>query len=207
MSNQLLLRRRTICKSTLPPIYKLYNHVCEGNAATCINTGIKLFSNEFMEQHPKIQIIISYTPSQVASNNGNHAHILRCNRSQTPYNGFWLRYTTTSPYPNCYCVRCRLTNTEEENVINVSTSDDKLLPVVNLIIELEFNSGTIVYTIKNRNSGLADYTGNTTIDTRYDVSNIPFVIGGSLVNGVDTSGGWNEMWKGTIQKLIIRDLP
>lgn len=206
MSNQLLLRRREMLESISPPIYKLYNHVCEGNAATCINTGIKLFSSDFMEQHPKIQIIISYTPSQVASDNGNNAHVIRCNRTQSPYNGFWLRYRTTSPYPNCYCIRCRL-GTEAENITNISTSDDKLLPVVNLIIELEFNSGIVVYSVKNRNSGLADFRGSTTIDYRYDVSNIPFVIGGSLVNGVDTSGGWTEMWKGTIQKLIIKDLP
>ncbi len=181
-----LLNRRNMMAKKNPVIYQLVNHYCDGTAATCINTGILMLSESFVSQHPRFQIELSATPGT----NTEKAHVIRCNRIDSPYYGFFVRLRQGS---NIYAAKY---NGGIEYYLNFSDSalDD------GVIIRFDFvNDRMSVYT---SDQSLIGSIGLLYTDK---FNQIPFTIGGSLSNGVDVSGGWKETWKGTIKNLVIRE--
>ena len=181
-----LLNRRIMMAKKKPVIYKLVNHYCDGTAATCINTGILMLSESFVSQHPRFQIELSATPET----NAVKAHVIRCNRTDAPYRGFFVRLRQGS---NIYTAKYTV---GKEYYIDFSNS----VLDAGVIIRFDFvNDLMSVY------SSYQSFIGSVVL-THTDIFNqIPFTVGGSLSNGVDISGGWKETWKGTIKNLVIRE--
>lgn len=184
-------------------IYQLYNHTCDGTSATCIDTQIKLLSQTFLAEHPKFQIVISY---QAQSGNSENAHIIRCCNTASPYHGLHIRHYTNNANGKPYALRAKfVANPSTDYWAKICDLADELVAVNNLTIDFDFTAGSSVdISVANRNSGLPD--SSFTLVFAYNFNNTPFVIGGSVTNGTDASGGWKEMWKGTITSLIIRDI-
>lgn len=90
-----LLKRRAImmaCGEDAHLIYKLENHVCDGTAATAINTGIYLFDQTLYPLG--WDIYIDFT---VGANNVSQGSFIRCRDANTPYNGFTFRRSSSGP--------------------------------------------------------------------------------------------------------------
>lgn len=71
-------------------IYELYNYVCDGTAATAIDTGIKLFDTTAF---PKGFIIEMTATSSTYTSLGS---MLRCRSTNSPYPGISVRWSDKS---------------------------------------------------------------------------------------------------------------
>lgn len=179
-----LLKRRTImmtCGEDAHLIYKLKNHVCDGTAATAINTGIYLFDQSLYPYGWDI-----YLDFTIGSNNGGQASFVRCRDAETPYNGFTFRRDWNSP------------NKMQVQVNNKSIDISKTsLPGTRFTATIEKPTSAGKLQIKVDN--------NTIYDT-VKAATFPLVIGGELSDL--TSWNTTRFSKCTINSLrIIEKVP
>ena len=170
-------------------IYELYNHVCDGTAATCINTGIFLLSEQFAQEHPCFSVELGI---DIGANDTNpaKAHIIRCNNQNSPYTGFYVRRSTSgSGYLSKF-----------DNISGANVYSEILQPNQMSNLKFIFNAGNNSFSVERDNTIVYNNSYNLFYNS------IPFIIGGNLNDITDESQGWKEIWKGTITHLIIRDI-
>ena len=161
-------------------IYQLYNHTCDGTAATAINTGIYLFDTTLYPNG--WDITFDFTVNQFVNSTESY---LRCRNSTSPNNGFSVRrdrnYSTIQAQSNGTTKSMNiLTGTRLIATVEKPTSDNKLKVTV------------------------GEYGGSPVIAETNVLSVVsPLVIGGELSN--DTTQAWNpdRFSKITVHSLII----
>lgn len=188
LNDWILARMMSAPKADDGIIYQLYDHYCDGTGATCVDTGIRMLSEQFITEHPLFEIEISYTPGL----NANKAHVIRCCNPKFPYNGFKYRKERAGEYEVSYGRNGIM------SLVVVRVYQDRRNTV---FIKFDFNS--LIFTAYDIDRQII---GSGTLVYCSECENCPFTIGGSVINGVDASGGWKETWKGTINSLIIRDI-
>lgn len=176
-------------------IYELYNHQCDGTSGTCIDTGIKLLSPDFRNRFEAIKIELKFLPTE---KNLVKAHVIRCNSATPHYPGFYIRYYSTSEHK--YLIKYTASSNEFADYITYTPGTPLDFTIIFDFLNSEY---TMMYNIEGGESYVKTYK-ITYYDSIFDV--IPFTIGGSLANNTDASGGWKEMWIGTIDKLIIKQI-
>ncbi len=161
-------------------VYSLANYHCNGNTATAVNTGIKLFDGSFPEG---FRIVLDYSiPSSVESIVAN-ATIMTCmNESGSPWPGFNLRYAGGSSSPD----KTRVTSEITQGIISAGDTNTIL------------RSGTNHFEIEYRPNGTSKIVSNEiTVTGTGAVSAFswPLVVGGSLssYNASSNTGNWQRL--------------
>ena len=188
--NTLLQRRNIILESDSDIIYQLHNYELDGTVATCINTGILLLSEQFAQEHPCFSIELDVSTNVT---NSNKAHIIRCNRPDDPYYGFYIRVNGSTTYYGKFSNSVSNPNFTQDNQMSIAGMAKR---------KWIFNAGQNKFMAMYEDSFM--YNGGYTVTSEFN--SIPLLIGGNLNDITDESKGWKETWIGTINHLVIRDV-
>lgn len=162
-------------------VYELYDHTCNGTAATAINTGIYLFDNTVFPYGWTIELDFYFTEYV------SQGSVIRCRNAGSPYNGINTRNRSVS-------------NEMEAQVngvsakLNISMGDR-----IKVFFDYSMSSKTCTVTVNNITKGTTSSNSNSMSGKTVKP---PLVIGGE--NNNDTA---NFTWKsGRFSKCYITSL-
>lgn len=186
MFNDWMMRRMMSAPAGSGPsniIYELYNHTCDGTAATAINTGIYLFDATAYPDGWTIELEFSFT--QYVS----LGSVLRCRNAASPYNGFSVRDQSA----NANALQVQINSV---NFTIARTIGDRLS------VTFDYSPPTCTATARNITTSGATSTTNDNMSGK--TVNPPLLIGGEN-NDDSASFTWKSgrFGKCTIHSLVI----
>ena len=161
-------------------IYELYNHTCDGTAATAINTGIYLFDTTLYPNG--WNIYFEFTVNQFSKDQESY---LRCRNAKSPWNGFNVRRESSKS-------NIQIQSNSNAAIITTSTG-------TRLVATVEKP------TADNKLKVTVGEYGGSPVYTESTVAPVvsPLVMGGELSNDTTQSWNTNRFSKITIHSLII----
>lgn len=155
-------------------IYELYNHTCDGTAATAINTGIYLFDTTLYPNGWDI-----YFDFTIIEHINDQESYLRCRNANQPWNGFTIRQYNSTDY-----IRIQ---SDSASSTQISASE-----------------GTRhIVTIENTSKRVKINADNYKIESGISTIISPLVIGGELSNDTTQTWNTTRFSKIIIHSLII----
>lgn len=185
MFNDWLTRRMMSAPAGSGPsniIYELYNHTCDGTAATAINTGIYLFDDTTYPNGWTLEMVFSFTEYV------SQGSVIRCRNAVSPYNGINVRNATS--------------NTRMESQVNGTATRIDIAMGDRIMVLFDYDVATNICSVTLKNMS-TDGTGTTSQSMAGKPVSSVFAVGGEPTDNAGTSWKSGKFAKCVITSLVI----